>query len=256
MEKTAAVILALMIGAPIFCGAEELKTLKLRSDFLCPYACEPGDHPGIIPEIVQNILGKKGYKIDYQLINWARAISDTREGLYDGLIGAAVSDAPDFIFPTEHQASAVYEFFTLKKNPWKYNGQLEGKKIAVINGYSYDSTISNFIRKKDSRFVVITGERAQEKMAKMLLANRVNVIYENPEAFRETLKKLKINKEDFQSAGAPQQIPQKLFVAFSPKKKNSKQLANEIDLGMKKFRKTEEFKKLLQKYGMKDVTKI
>jgi polar amino acid transport system substrate-binding protein len=249
MVKFSSIVLALILCFFANQG-KAVETLKLRSDLWCPYACEPGKKPGVLVEIAQKILEPLGYKIDYQLLNFARVVSDTRVGIYDGVIGAAKVDAPDFTFPKDSQVSVTFEFFNLKTSPWKYKGSLEDKKITIINGYNYDPSVNNFIAQKDPHFVVVSGEDAQEQMVRMLVGHRSDALYEAKAVFMETVSRMKLDANQFQSAGAPSQKPQQIYIAFSPKNKNSQKLAEEIDAGMKKLRRSGELKKIYSKYGL------
>lgn len=245
------VLLFTVISGQVFAQSESIKVLKLRSDAWCPLACESVESPGLIVEITRKILEPQGYKIDFAIINWARAVSDTREGVFDGIAGASVGDAPDFVFPKEEQALVTYEIFTLNRSHWKFNGKWDGRKIAVINGYNYDETVNNLIEKKHPSFVVVSGDNAQEQIMKMLLAGRVDAVYENPAVFRHNIEILKLKESDFRSAGAPSQKPQKTFVAFGPKLKDAKVIAGLIDQGMKTLKRNGDLKKLMEKYHFK-----
>ncbi len=236
--------------APV--AAHSKQVLKMRTDEWCPIACAPGPRPGLFIEVLQNALDPKQFEIDYQLINFARAISDARDGKTEGVVGLAVSDAPDLIFHKEPISAVSYEFFALKDKNWKYKGSFDGTKIGVINSYTYDDTITKLIEAKDPHFVVVSGNDAQEQLIRMLNAGRIDAFYESAEVFRETVLKMKLNPDNYKSAGAPAQTPQKLFVAFSPKLQNAKQLAAMVDQGLKKMRKNGQYKKLIEKYGVKD----
>lgn len=249
MVKFSSIVLVVILS--VFAKqSSAAETLKLRSDLWCPYACEPGDKPGALVEIAQKVLEPLGYKIDYQLVNFARAVSDTRAGVYDGVIGAAKVDAPDFVFPKDSQVSVTFEFFNLKTSSWKYKGSLDDKKITVINGYNYDEFVNKFLAEKDPHFIVVSGDDAQEQMVRMLVSHRTDALYEAKAVFMETVGRLKMDANQFQSAGSPSQKPQQIYIAFSPKNKRSQKLAQEIDAGMKKLRRSGELKKIYSKYGL------
>lgn len=231
--------------------AAAAEKLRLRSDYWCPFACEPGPRPGLIMEVLKEILGPQGYEFDYQLINFARAIEEARAGRTEGVVGAAVSDAPDFVFSKEAIAAVTYEVMTLKTKPWKYTGKLQ-KKIGVINSYTYDDTMNRLIEKKDPNIIVVSGNNAQDQAIQMLNAGRIDGFYESPQVFKENLLRLKMNPDLYQSAGGPPQAPQLLYMAISPKYPNAQKLAGQIEAGVKKMRQSGQFKKLLDKYGLKD----
>lgn len=120
-------------------------TITLRADEWCPYNCTPNSSQiGYMIEIAKEIFESAGHQIDYQTLNWARAIEETRAGKFNGIVGAAKGDAPDFIFPTEALGVSVNAFVTGKDNSWTFTGieSLNGKTLGVIRNYSYGDTIN------------------------------------------------------------------------------------------------------------------
>lgn len=226
------------------------ETIVAKTDLWCPLACQPGENPGLVVEILTEVMKKHGVKVEYSLLNWARTLEDTRAGKVDAVTGCAKTDAPDFIFPASPQAKVKFEAFTLKDKPWKYKGNFTGKKIGVINGYTYDETINKLIENKAPEFVVVSGESGLESLVNMLRAGRIDMLYENSGVFQNWLTQNKQNFSDFATAGAPTQDYQEIYVAFSPKLKNAKVYAAWVDEEMKAMKKNGKLAALKKKYKL------
>lgn len=222
--------------------------LHARTDLWCPLACEPGENPGFMTEILINAMKKHGVKVDYALLNWARSIEDTRAGKFDAIIAAAKTDAPDFIFPNIAEAKVKFEAFTLKDKPWTYKGSFTGKKVGVINGYAYDQTVTKWIEQKSPEFVVVSGESGLESLVSMLRAGRIDMLYENAGVLQNWLEKNNQKFSDFSSAGAPVQDYQELFVGFGPKFKAAKKYAGWLSEEVKAMGKNGQLAALKAKY--------
>ncbi len=233
--------------------ASEKKILRVRADLWCPYNCEVGaKDPGIIVELVQKILEPQGYQLDYKIMNWPRAIEDTRSGKYDAIVGAAHGDAPDFVFPKEPQAYAAYSFFGLKESQLKFTNleSFKGVKLGVIDGYTYDDETVELMKKRLPWVTFSTGDQALSQLVQMLQAKRIGAFIENPGVFYDFLKKNNLSKNDFKILGSPQMKPQELYIALSPKFSEAKKVTELMSQGMLKFKKNGTLKALQKKYNL------
>lgn len=231
------------------------ETLSLRADLWCPYTCDPSsDKPGFMIEIAREIFEPAGIKIDYQNLNWARAITEAREGKISGIVGAARADAPDFLFPKTAAGLNSNFFWTIKTNTFKYKNlsSLTGRKIGVINSYSYGEEIDKEVAGKNPAYIVVSGEDALLKMIKMTEAGRLDAFVENPFVLDYLLKDYPNLQDKFIPVSKNVVLDQELFIAFSPKITASAKYAEMMTKGMGQLRKKGKLKKILEKYGLKD----
>lgn len=229
--------------------------INLVSDIWCPYVCEPNSKtPGFMVEIANVIFAEAGHKVHFKLINWARAISETRDGKYTGLVGSSRSDAPDFIMPGEATGQSSNFFWINKDDTWAYKGidSLKGKKMGVINSYSYGDEIDQPVQDKNPHFIIVSGDDALAKMTRMTLAKRLDGFVENPNVLAYFLKDSSDYKDKFKSVGHNVTKDSELFVAFSPKNPKSKIYAELMSKGIINLRKTGKLKHILKKYNIKD----
>ncbi len=239
-----------LFSSASYCCAEEITVV---ADRWCPFNCEPASpNPGILMEPAITALKEAGYTVHYEIVPWSRAISDTRSGKYDAIVGAAESDAPDFIFPTVRGAHSSTEFWVKKGDNWKYTDtkSLKGRVIAVIQDYSYGEEVDGYIQENladPAAVQVATGDEALQKNIAKLLLGRVSAVMEDRAVILYTLDKMN-KKNELISAGKVKE--QDLFVAFSPAKPRSKELAEIISRYTKKQRESGDEKQLLEKYGL------
>jgi polar amino acid transport system substrate-binding protein len=70
------VILIAALSLSMLCSLAKADTISIRADLWCPFNCDPsGAKPGYMIEIAKAVFEPLGHKIDYQTLNWARAIA-------------------------------------------------------------------------------------------------------------------------------------------------------------------------------------
>lgn len=229
--------------------------INLSSDLWCPYACDPASgKPGFMVEIAKEVFIPLGHTVNYKLINWARAISDTREGKFTGLVGASITDAPDFIFP-KNQIGQSQNYFWINKNDlWVYKDpkSLKGKKIGVINSYSYGDEVDLEVKNKNPGYVVISGDDALMKMIRMTKGKRLGGFVENPNVLNYQLMNQPEFNNQFVKSSANITKDTQLFIAFSPANINAKKYSETLSAGIETLRQNGKLKTILMKYGLKD----
>ena len=229
--------------------------LTLRADEWCPYNCAPGsEKPGYMLDIATEIAKLYGHTIDYKQLSWARAIEETRDGKYVGIIAAAQSDAEGFVFPDQSFGVSTLVYATRKDNDFVYNGikSLDGKSIGVVQDYTYAEELNDYIKKysKDIKKVqVAAGDNALDTNIRKLEAGRVDVIVEDLNVLLQKLNQL--GKSDvFKISPSTEKLD--LYFGFSPKNPKSPEYAKQFSDGLKKLRKSGKINEIMEKYGLKD----
>lgn len=246
-------ILSLLIL--IFSTQLSAHVISIRTDIWCPYACDPkAEQQGFMIDIAREIFKKNGYSIDYQVMNWARAIEEVKIGKYDALIGADNTSAQGFEFPVTPIAQNANYFWTLKNDDWFFHEEsyLKEKKIGIVNGYSYGSFHDDLIKKKHPAYLNVTGYMPLKRMIQMVESKRLDGFVENPHVLYQYLKDLKKSPELFRMASVDITDHPDLFIAFSPAKAKSREYAKMMDEGMVELRRTGRLKVILDRYGMSD----
>lgn len=257
--RTAAAAFALLLAFGPG-GALAQETISVRSDFWYPFNGDPSDsRPGYVVEMLKAIFEKGGGKVDYQTIPWKRAVAEAEQGKINGVIGALKSDTPDFIFPEEPIGVYTPTLFVKKGSGWSYSGldSLKGKRIGIINGYSYGDKLDAYVKQNQNNAQAIdesSGEKPVEQSIRKLMAGRVDAFIEVPTVFWAQVDKLGLDKSQFQEAGVVND-PEPMFVSFSPKRPDSKTLATKLTNGIRELRRSGELAKILARYSVKDWAK-
>ncbi len=247
-------LVCVLLATSIYYGGE---VITLRADIWEPYNAEPESaKPGYMIEVVKTIFTKAGFTVDYQCKGWTweRSIEEARQGRIDGIVGAAVDDAPDFIFPEETFINQQMTFFVKKENAWRYKDitSLDNIRFGVISGYAYDDEIDSYIEKNSGKENVhtIKNANALELNIKKLEAGRIDATIEDASVFEMKAASLGMNGK-FEEAGVVGE-PDNITIAFSPVKETSKKYAEILSKGLKEMRASGELKKILKNTGLKN----
>lgn len=251
MRATLFVFLWLIGVALPVCSDE----VTIRADLWFPYNGDPkSTQPGFMIEIAQEALATKNIKVNYETMPWERALALTREGKIDCVAGAAFTDAPDFVYPTEAQGHIQNYFYVKNGNPWRYAGleSLGNIKLGVIDGYSYDDDIDKYIEqnKKSGKIQSIGGDTPLEQNLKKLLAGRVDAILESGPVLQAKLVELKLIGKVSEAGTAGE--PDNLFIACSPNQSKSVDITKALAEGTAQLRSSGKLKAILAKYGVSD----
>jgi polar amino acid transport system substrate-binding protein len=243
-----------------FSASIQAEVISLRADEWCPYNCTPGaEMPGYMIEIAQAVFGNAGHTIDYQILNWSRAILETRAGRHTAIVGAAKGDTPDFIFPAEPLGVAQVVFWVKKGNAWRYQGleSLAQIKIGVIQDYDYGEELNAYIaaHKKDALQVqILSGLDALELNIKKLALGRVDAVLEDQNVFQ--MKAHALGMMDlFENVGPGVETSfeeNAVYIAFSPTQPKAQEYAQFLSEGVQTLRASGELQKVLTKYGLVD----
>lgn len=246
LNRILLVVCGIFAFAPAFAD-----TIKLAADSWMPYNGDGKTEMGYMLDVAKAVFAKAGDTIVFEQVPWARAIDSCRKGQYNGIVGAAVGDASDFIFPKNELAMVNTEFFVKKGNPWRFNGlaSLSKVKLSVIKDYSYydelDAYIADNQANKD-RLDVAFGDSPLESNVQKLVAGRVD----GGDVVRYTVNALKLNGQvESAGVGSP---GEPTYIAFSPALDTSKKYAQILSDGIDAFRKSGDLKKILAAYGLSD----
>lgn len=230
--------------------------LSLRADEWCPYNCAPGsDRPGYMIEIAQEVFGRAGYQVDYQVLNWMRSIAETRSGRYSAIVGAITNEAPDFIFPSEAMGMISDGFAIREGSDFRYKGlgSLEGHTIGVIRGYEYYEGINAYIKKHindRTRVQVTSGDDALEQNLKKLAAGRIDIVIDDQNVLNLAIQELGLS--DRLEVADNDGTLKPAHIAFSPADDKAPEYAAILATGINDLRASGRLDEILKRYGLVD----
>ncbi|MDH4560520.1 transporter substrate-binding domain-containing protein [Pseudomonas sp. BN411] len=246
-------VLALLI-VPLLFPTARAETLVIAGDIWCPINCQPGSpRPGIFVELAREIFGEAGIKVEYRVVNWARAVHDTRSGRLDALIGAGMQDAPDFIFTPSAPGVSRMCFYVAPGSQWRYRGleSLAGVRLGSINSYSYGQELDTYIRIKrndPAQVQVVSGDQALDMNVEKVLLGRIDATIENAWVMDALLASTGQQGKLVKAGCRTPDVP--IYLAFSPALKASARHAAVFEAGLKRLRESGRMNALLQRYGL------
>lgn len=233
------------------------ETLVVVGDLWCPINCEPNsDRPGIFIELAQEIFAESGIRVEYQTVNWARAIHAVRNGRANALVGAGYEDAPDLLFTTIAPGVSRMCFYARPGSSWHFRGidSLDEVSIGVINGYSYDKTLDGYIRrhaKNGQRVQIASGDQALGLNVSKVLHGRIDVMLENSWVMANQLARSRAPIPELIEVGCREpDVP--IYLAFSPVLERSREHLALFEDGLRRYRQNGRLKALMARYGVSE----
>ena len=256
MRGLAQLALIAALGATLIGHAAQAETISVRGDVWCPYNCEPGsDKPGYMIEIAKTVFGKTGIEVDYQVLNWARTLDKVRAGELTAAVGAAKTDAPDFVYPETPLGKSSNVFAARADDTFVYKdiGSLDGKSLGVINGYTYTGAIDDYLTKNKAdakKIQSASGDDALATNLNKLVAKRLDLVVEDSNVLSHQIAVQKLgDKVRIVDTTLP---VAEVYIAFSPKNPKSAEYAAKLAAGIAEMRASGQLATILAKYGVKD----
>ncbi len=207
---------------------------------------ENGEALGFEIEIFKAVMKSLNIETDFIKYPWRRCLNSLEEGSADAVVSLLKTPERDkyTLFPDNYISLSKTVLFTKVGNNIEFKGSYEDLKsytIGVISGFSYgDSFDKAYYLKKDY------AQNAQ-MLIKKLLNDRHDLAAENQVVISGYA--LKMNVKDKIKFLNPPIHTQKLYVGFS-KVKGLKQLCDDFSIALSKFKNSQEYRVILEKYGV------
>ncbi len=248
-------ILLLVFQTTITSATE--KEIIFAADPWCPYNCEPNSkHPGYLIELAFAVYEPLGYKVIYKKMPWKRALYSAKNGIINAAVGAVIGDVSDNIYGTKSLGRDETVAIVRKGEIFKYKNptSFDGKILGIITNYTYDNNgvIDKYIEKRGKEekgsLTKLYHQKSLDSLFQMLILKRIDVFLENKFVALYKAKQLGyLDEVEIVETGAGDTI----CFAFTPDEQGKK-LANLLDNGIIKLRKSGKLKVILSKYGLKD----
>jgi len=245
---------SLLIVSSLFGSAQE-KVIRLAADEWCPHNCEEQSmRPGYIVEIATEAFKLYGYKVEYIVEkSWQEAIDKSRSGEYNGVVGTAKSDVPDFIFPKTSLGIADNCYLARADSTWKFKGMesLSSQRLGVIVDYTYGDALNRYIftHQKDPRKIqFVSGNNAIKYSLSKVKQGKLDLYVDECHVINYAL----ISRQDrssFKIVGKTGDID-KLYIAFNPQNVKSTSYSAILDKGVDKLKKSGRYREILKSYGL------
>lgn len=252
MRRTA---FAAIVLAATATGAQATDQLTFVADQWMPFNGAPGeDREGYVVEILRAALAENGQAVRYETMTWKRALDVTRRGQADAVIGAEVSDAPDFIFPQEEVGRYRTTFFTRADNDWRFTmkDSLTGQQIGVVREYSYPDWLNAYRQSHADQFDVVFGDEPLLTNLRKLLAGRIDVVPSNPYSLGWLAQQKGLGDQIRKAGLIPGDTDAVIHAAFSPANPESRVRAEALSKAIRSMRADGRLQAILSRYGIDD----
>lgn len=208
--KTGAMALACMLSAGLSFGADTV-TIGAEDDW-APYSSKVGtEAQGFAVDIVREAFKAAGVEVKFSVVPYARCMSVTKEGALAGCFDAARNSTleADYLWHAKPLFNAKINIYATadSKESGLTTKSLEGKTVAVTNGYEYgDEFDTNTKIKRDVA-------NQDEQGFKKLMANRVPYMVAYEKVANAVFAKNKEFTAKFKAVGIT--ADPGLYIAFS-----------------------------------------
>lgn len=152
---------------------------------------EDGKLIGIDIEILESVIGKTGYTIEFIEMPWARTLLSVEKGEVHIAIGAGFNEARTqwgyYSLPYKH----INHWLYTKKNHFNQITSIEdflnaGLRLGVIIGWGYPIEIRHEINKEKYKDQLVEG-KTTEQLLKLLELGRIDGLIAIPEMLKHPL---------------------------------------------------------------------
>ncbi len=240
----------------LFAGVVGAEKISIRADPWLPYNGVGSKAPaGYMIDAARLIARANGHTIEYLNLPWDDALVAVRRGDYDCVVGAAIDDADDFMFPQVSWGKSQNAFWGMAETSWRYTdiSSLESVRLAVIVDYTYSDELDAYIaaHADDGKIVVIKGaRRATMSAVSNLVARKADVFVEDLNVMQQTLAAMGMTDRVI-NLGTLDDLTD-VYIACTPAHPRGKQYAQMFSDGLVKLRASGELQKILDSYGLKD----
>ncbi len=231
---------------------EPQKMLTIEADAWCPINCAAdGTQEGIGIDLARKIFEPLGYRVNYVVVPWTQALSDVRSGKTDAAVGAGAQDDASLVFPASYLFNISDDFYVMQGNPWRYQGPytLKDKRLGIAAGYGYGDVLTQFIKDNITRsgtIQAVSGNDALAQNIAKLRAGQIDILVESKPVMDYYMQKK--GETQIVWAGGIAQAP--IYLAFSPAKPASRQLAAQYDAGIKRLSASGQLSAIYRAYGL------
>ncbi len=251
MKKGKLVIMTLILIAGVLspasgaCAGTRKLTVVYTEWYPYTYQ-EQGAARGFEIETLKAVLARMSLEAEFVQRPWKRCLKMLGDGKADALV--SMLKAPDrdvyTIYPKEHISISKTLLFARRGSDIAYSGSFQDLKrytIGVIAGFTYGPSFdgATYLKKEEVQDA--------ETLIRMVTKGRHDLGVENQVVVASLANRLGVRQE-IRFLYPPVHV-QKLYVGFS-KKKGLTKMAVDFSHALQRFKKTEEYRAILTRYGI------
>lgn len=245
-------------AAVVLPPTSEATVLVAVADEWCPYTCaEDAQQPGYLVDLVRAVFEPLGYRVEYRVMPWPRALRETQLGRASLAMGATPSNARDLVLPDLPAGRDESTFAVRRDSTWRYTGirDLETITLGVTADYTYFPEVDDWVerhRDNPDRIDVATGDAPLTTSLRKLESGRIDAFVEN----RNVLLHAAARHPTRLGIRMEGRIPgDDIVIGFSPFSARDAALAGVFDERLRQLRANGELAAILAQYGLEDWVK-
>lgn len=237
----------LTLALALLAASLRAEPLIIVSEPWPPYVFEENNTlRGVDYEISDRLLRALGYQPEWRMMPWRRALHEVREGDADAILDIGINDQrrQQYHYPSEPLSYSETVLFYRKDQPFPFTGveDLRGLRLGISAGYSYGNAefkaADNFERWPCPSI---------EACLLMLQHSRIDMLPINRRVGLYTTRKLGLSNsiahhDTLLSSG-------ELYLAFA-RTPALEELARRFSDAQRQFKQSDEYRHLLQQYGV------
>ncbi len=211
------------------------------------FADEQGQARGAAVSIVRETMENLGFRVDVQVLPWARSIALVKEGRADAIFTAYKNDERETFldYSSEVLIPQVVSLYTKKAATHGFGGDykvLVGKIIGIVSTISYGES---FDKARQTLGLKTDRVESLDLNFKKLVAGRVDYVISNRYSAEVEIERLKLGAQ-VQELSPPVEITPS-FLAFS-KKSPFAALKPKFDQALRELRKSGRYQRILEEF--------
>lgn len=229
------------------------KPVTLVADNWCPQHCEGnGKRKGYVVEIVEQALAAEGVAVTITYRPWIRALRQTEQGTFDGLLTPTVDGYRQFMFHQEAVGYQQYCFYVKANSDWRYRQppDLLGKRVAYLRESGFGE-LEKYLDENKDAIQAAPFAGSQDVIARIfrfLAAGRADTAIMTSDVYDWGVRNGETART-FRSAGCL--ANEKMAVGLTRvRPERSRLIAAKLDSGIRKLRQSGKLKQILDQYGI------
>ncbi len=253
LKRNLLLVLLMFSSLPLLFAAPQ--EINIRVEYFPPFVCgiNSKTHPGVSIEILRKLFPADKYRLNFRNQGWQWAMRDLQRNQCHAVIGVCKADKPNLVYPRRPLFKTVSAVYLRSDSPLKFESaaSLAKAKTGFMTDYSHSDEFDRFQKDhaSDGIAVIYNGWNATDKMVRDLMQKKLQAIVSYTAVMDWSMKRIRNSAKQIR-------LVKKLdneveyYIAFTPGKRESWAFVKQFDQEFEKFRKTPEYKKLLQKYGL------
>jgi len=180
---------SLFILLSFSCISLNAKTLRVASDYWCPFICDNRHAPGILIEIINEIALNNQLLLDIQIMPLSRALKMATQNEVDIVLALTQQHISEFKLKRSNATFGGWynDFYTLNQAanqtskqaytvPFIFNNN---HRIGVIKGYHYGNKLEKLLTKQSDSVYYSTGNAPLKRNIRLLQKGRIDFLLDS-----------------------------------------------------------------------------